>query len=129
MTLTSFDLVSDFDGSIKKTFNDTDYDSAVLNTIHELGYVLLYDQNESGLYDCRLIQTELGDIEHEFVSHSADVAPIEALTLLGHSIFESLTEAELNANTNRYEDEDEEFDEYIENMEDIEYGKIVAFEL
>ena len=129
MTLTSFDLVSDFDGSIKKTFNDTDFESAVVNTIHNLEYVLLTDENENGLLDCRLIHTEFGDTEHEFVSHSEDSAYIEALTLLGYTIFESLTEAELNSFNNKDEEEDEEFDEYIENMEDIEYGKIVAFEL
>lgn len=126
MTLTSFDLISDFDGSIKKTFSDTDFDSAVINTIHELEYVLLCDENESGLFDCRLIQTQSGDIEHEFISHSLDAAPIEALTVLGYSIFESLTEAELNSFNNN-SDEDEELNGYIDSMEQIEHGKVVAF--
>jgi hypothetical protein len=125
MTLTSFDLVSDFDGSIQKTFNDTDFESAVVNNIHELGYSLLTSKNENGLFDCNLIQSESGETEKEFVSHSLDSANIEALTLLGYTIFESLTEAELNSFNNK--EEDEEFDDYIENMEDIEHGKIVAF--
>jgi hypothetical protein len=125
MILHSFDLVSDFDGSIQKTFTDVDFESAVVNTIHNFEYVLLTDKNENGLLDCRLIHTEFGDTEHEFVSHSQDAANIEALTLLGYSIFESLTEAELNSFNNK--EEDEEFDDYIENMEDIEHGKIVAF--
>ena len=127
MTFTSFDLVSDFDGSIQKTFADVDFYSAVVNTIHNLGYVLLSDVNEIGLFDCRLIQTEFGDTEHEFVSYSIDAANIEALTLLGYSIFESLTEAELNSNKNK--DEDEDLDDSFEEIEEIEEGKILAFEL
>lgn len=129
MTLTSFDLVSDFDGSINKTFTDVDFDSAVVNTIHNLGYVLLSDENENGLFDCRLIQTELGDIEHEFVSYSLDCANIEALTLLGYSIFESLTEAELELYKNKFSADNQDDDEEWNELDGIEDGKILAFEL
>lgn len=124
MTLISFDLVSDFDGSIKMTTNDVDFDSAVINAIHHLGYSLVTTNDESGLIECRLIDLESGDIENEFSSYSIDAANIEALTLLGHSVYESLTDAELNSINNTT---DEEFEEMIEDMDDAENGKIVAF--
>jgi len=126
MTMTSFDLVSDFDGSIQKTFNDVDFDSAVVNSIHNLGYALLTTES-NGLLECSLVQTDSGDAEKEFVSYSIDAANIEALTLLGHSIFESLTEAELNS-INKFEEEEEEA-AWSDVYDNVKEGKIVAFEL
>ena len=127
MTLTSFDLVSDFDGAIKQTFDEVDFESAVLNSIHNLRHALLTTENESGLLDCKLVNSDSGEIEKEFVSYSIEAANIETLTLLGYSIFESLTEAEMNSNPHKHEDE--EWGEDLEDFEDIEEGKILAFEL
>ena len=127
MTLTSFDLISDFDGSIQKTFNETDFDAAVLHSIHELGYVLLTNHNENGVFECDLIEIESGDSFQEFVSHSLEAANVEALTLLGYSIFESLTEAELNSVVK--DDDSDEWEDSDEPFEVVESGKIIAFEL
>ena len=128
MTLTSFDLVSDSDGSILKTTNDISFESAVVNAIHHLGYILLTNTNESDLIECRLVSQETNEVEHEFVSYSIEAANIDALSIIGYTVYESLTEAELNSiNNTNDEDFEDSLDEMIDDLEDIEDGKIVAF--
>ena len=129
MTLTSFDLVSDFDGSIKKTFDAVDHEFAVMQTIHELGYSLILDENENTLFNCKVVNSESGDIEHIFLSYSKEAAAIEALTELGYSIYESLTEAELDSFNKLRESNNDLDDSDSDDFEEIEDGKILAFEL
>jgi hypothetical protein len=128
MTLTSFDLVSDNDGSVVTTSNDTGYQSAVVNSINYIGFSLRTNMNENGVLECELVNSHTNEVEKEFVSYSQEAAEIEALSLLGYSIFESLTEAELfSLNANKDDFDEEEFDELIEHNEQIEEGKILAF--
>jgi hypothetical protein len=128
MTLTSFDLVSDNDGSVVTTSNDTDYQSAVLNSINYIGFSLRSNMNENGVLECELVNSHTNEVEKEFVSYSQEAAEIEALSLLGYSIYESLTEVELfSINNSKNEFDEDEFDEIIDDMENIEHGKSVAF--
>jgi hypothetical protein len=128
MTLTSFDLVSDNDGSVITTSNETDYQSAVVNSINFIGFSLRTNMNVNGVLECELVNSHTNEVEKEFVSYSQEAAEIEALSLLGYSIYESLTEAELfSINNSKNEFDEEEFVEIIDEMEDIEHGKILAF--
>jgi len=128
MILTSFDLVSDNDGSVITTSNETDYQSAVVNSINFIGFSLRANMNVNGVLECELVNSHTNEVEKEFVSYSQEAAEIEALSLLGYSIYESLTEAELfSINNSKNEFDEEEFVEIIDEMEDIEHGKILAF--
>lgn len=126
--MTSFDLVSDNNGSVQWTFDSADFDAAIVAAINHLGFQVQSkdSQNEHDLFEYQIINTATGEVEHEFVTYSQDAAHIEALTSLGHSLFETLTEAELNVN-NSLDDDDEEAEAMIANYEEVEYGKIVAF--
>ena len=127
MTTTSYDLIQDQNGSVKLTFDAPDFDSALAKAIEHLGYQLQATdiKTESDLIEYQIINTSTGEVERELVSFSEDVAQFDALSQLGYSLYETLTEAELKSNDS-FEDDDED-EAMIRNFEEIEEGKIVAF--
>lgn len=127
MTLTSFDLVSDADGSVKLTSDHSSYEEAVTNAIQHLGYTLITQEGENDLIECNLVSQETNEVDHEFVSHSLDAALVDSLSIIGYTIYETIPEAELKM-IEKFEEE-EEAEAWSDPFEGVEEGKVLAFEL